>query len=552
MRGTDTGDVLTGLGGPDKLSGFGGNDVLSGGDGADKIYGGAGNDVIYGHSRADLNAASGDISFKHLASTNGGGVQTAVAPGDKGFLYALKKTTGEVFRIDEKTGDRTTFLDIPDNQLSTSNEGGALGMAFHPDYKSNGRFFVFSTNPEGAIEVREYSTTGGNPPQARFEQMVITVPHPGSQSHNGGSIMFGPDGYLYIGIGDGGHTGDPEGNAQSRESLLGKILRLDVDGDDFPGSNVRNYAIPDDNPFVGKNGADEIWALGLRNPWRISFDAKTGDLYIADVGQSAREEINFVKAGSSGGLNFGWPYREGDVPYNGDQPGRRKLTDPVFTYDHDGGASVTGGVVVHKAGQGLNGSYIFSDFVTGEFYSLRVVNGRAVDAAERSEQVTGGVPGQITSYGTDSKGNVLAITISGDIYRVKFGEAAGDGNDVLYGGTGNDKLYGGVGRDRLFGDGGRDLLDGGVGNDTLTGGGGADRFVFKTGSGRDQITDFSASGPQHDVINLRGWTAVTDFGDLQANHMQQQGSNVRIYAGNDEILLLNVNIADLDRSDFSF
>jgi Ca2+-binding RTX toxin-like protein len=560
LVGTNDADAFISLGGSDTLNGLGGADRFSAGDGNDTVFGGAGNDVIYGHSNADRDPSSGFIRSTKIADVGYVGVQTALAGGDDGFFYALNKSTGEIFRINDETGNKTTFLDIPPGEFAAEDEEGVLGMAFHPNYENNGRFFVYLTNADGDIEIREYGRESGNPPTsdaAQFE-VVMTIPHPDFGNHNGGSIVFGPDGYLYLGIGDGGGNGDPGQNAQDKDSLLGKILRIDIDGDDFPSNEGKNYAIPNDNPFVGETGADEIWALGVRNPWRIFFDPKTGDLYIADVGQNKQEEINVIKAGTDGGLNFGWNYREGDIKYDsenspGDPPNGLEFTDPVFTYDHKGdNASVTGGVVLHKPGQGLDGAYIFSDFITGKFYSFRMVDGKIKDSAERSDQIRGDALSSITSYGTDSDGNVLAINIAGEVFRLKFGDAAGDGGDKLHGGEGDDKLFGGVGRDKLFGDSGRDILNGGIGNDVLTGGADSDRFVFHTGSGKDDIIGFDAEGGDHDVIDLRAMNAIEDFDDLAANHMVQQGNDVLISAGSDEILIKKVQLSDLDNADFDF
>jgi Ca2+-binding RTX toxin-like protein len=560
LDGTDDADTFLGFGGSDVLKGLDGADRFSAGDGDDTVFGGAGDDVIYGHGKADRNPSSAFITADKLSSIGSGAVQTALAGGDDGFIYALNKDSGKIFRINDETGKKSTFLDIPDGQFGDTegSEAGVLGMAFHPDYESNGRFFVYMTNADGDIEIREYGRNEGNPKKAHFEQVVMTIPHPDFGNHNGGAISFGPDGYLYIGVGDGGGGGDPGQNAQDKDSLLGKILRIDVDGDDFPGNDGKNYAIPENNPFVGDDGADEIWALGVRNPWRFSFDPETGDLYIGDVGQNAREEVDFVEAGTDGGLNFGWNYREGEIDYDGDNepgdpPGGLTFTDPVFTYSHDGGGgSITGGVVVRAPGQGLDGAYIFSDFITGKFYSLRMVEGEVEDAGDRTGRIHGVTLENISAYGTDEDGNVLAVSLNGGIYRLNFGAAAGDGNDELHGGAGRDELYGGAGRDRLFGDGGRDRLDGGTGNDTLFGGGAGDRFMFRTGTGKDEIVGFDAKGGNHDVIDLKAMKAITDFGDLKANHMQQQGADVVIKAGGDEVLLGNVSLSDLDRGDFDF
>ena len=313
---------------------------ISGGDGADTIFGGDGDDTIYGHSVADLVANSGNITATLLANVGSGAVFVTGAPGDDGFVYAERKDVGDIVRINTTTGAQSVFLDIPADQFSGGGERGVLGLAFHPDYAANGRFFVFLTNPSGDIEVREYLRSAGDPALADPTPVrtIITIPHPTFANHNGGSLAFGPDGYLYIATGDGGGGNDPDGNAQNTAVLLGKILRLDVDGDDFPADASRNYAIPADNPFAGATaGADEIWAYGLRNPWRFSFDSLTGDLYIGDVGQAAREEVDFEAAGGPGGFNYGWDYREGTLqgPSAPPQP-PIAFVEPVFDYRQAG------------------------------------------------------------------------------------------------------------------------------------------------------------------------------------------------------------------------
>ncbi len=550
LSGTGNDDVLSGLGGSDRITGAGGRDVISGGNGADTVFGGAGNDVIYGHGSADLNANSGVIRATEVANAGSGAVFVTSAPGDDGHIYSVNKTTGVIARIDLATGRSQTVLDIPDNQFGKEGEGGVLSVAFHPDYDANGRFFVFSTTAAGNLAVREYQKAGTGP--AQLMETVIGIPHPVNKNHNGGFIGFGPDGYLYVTTGDGGGANDPPGNAQNVNSLLGKILRLDIDADDFPNNPNRNYGIPDDNPFAGSTpGRGEIWAYGLRNPWRMSFDTN-GDLYIGDVGQSAFEEIDYVRAGTKGGLNFGWNYREGfDDGPGPPPPNPSSLTDPIFVYPHGSGTSVTGGYVYRGPDPGLQGNYFFSDFVTGKLYTLRVVNGRVEDAIERTAQVRGGDLSNIASFGTDAKGNLYAVSLSGQIFRLDPGVAAGDGSDRLHGGAGNDRIHGGAGDDRLFGDDGRDTLAGGIGNDHLTGGAGVDVFVFARGGGRDRITDFDATGAVHDVIDLREAGIADSFAELKADHMLQSGDDVIIRGlGGDRIRIESVTLAELDRADF--
>ncbi|MDO6965724.1 PQQ-dependent sugar dehydrogenase [Rhizobium alvei] len=548
-------DPKFGPGANEHLFAQGQNDVLSGGDGNDKLSGGLGNDILYGHSAGDRKDSNGFILADEVANIGYGAVEAVSAPGDPGFLFALSKDDGKVYRINLETGARSTFLDIPDDEIGDGGERGALGIAFHPDYKQNGRFFVYMTNADGAIEVREYSRADGDRRHADPDPVstIITIPHTLAKNHNGGSMRFGPDGYLYLGTGDGGGGGDPEGNAQDRNSLLGKILRLDINGDDFPGQAGRSYAIPEDNPFVGKAGADEIWALGVRNPWRLSFDEATGDFYIGDVGQSAWEEVNYIKAGTKGGLNFGWNEREGYVAYEGSVADPSKFTDPIHVYPHDGdNASITGGIVYRGDAGGMQGAYIYADFVQNRLYSLKVVSGEAVQEVNRTAQIRGADLSNISSFGSDSDGNLYAVGLSGAIWRLTPGSTAGDGADKLFGGAGNDTFYGGVGGDHLDGGADNDHLNGGLGSDRLTGGTGEDVFVFNARSGRDTITDFDAVGSVHDRIDLSALAAITDLTDLKADHLTVKGDDLVITAGEVSIRLLDVSKADLDRGDFIF
>jgi Ca2+-binding RTX toxin-like protein len=467
LNGTVASDIIQGLGGGDQLNGLGGADTISGGDGSDTISGGDGNDTLYGHSVADLDPHSGDITATLLANVGSGAVFVTGAPGDEGFVYALSKDVGDIIRIDTSTGAQSTFLDIPAGQFSSGGERGVLGLAFHPGYEANGRFFVFLTTPSGDIEVREYARSG-NPAAANptVVQSIITIPHSEFANHNGGSLAFGPDGNLYISTGDGGGGNDPHNNSQNIDVLLGKILRVDVDGDGFPTDTTRNYAIPAGNPFEGAiPGAAEIWAYGLRNAWRISFDG--GDLYIGDVGQSAREEVNFDAAGGPGGLNYGWDYREGNLQGPSPPPNPPiAFINPVFDYRRDIGHSITGGYVYRGPASGLQGAYFFGDFVSGRVFTLRVVNGVAEDAIERTGQIVGANLQQVSSFGTDNDGNLYVVSLSGTIHRLDPGIAAGDGSDRIDGGAGNDTLFGGLGNDVLIGGIGADTMHGGLGNDT--------------------------------------------------------------------------------------
>ncbi|EHK55022.1 PQQ-dependent sugar dehydrogenase, partial [Allomesorhizobium alhagi] len=493
LNGTSSLDTIQGLGGSDRIDGLGGADTISGGDGTDTLRGGSGNDTIYGHSVADLNANSGDITATLLANIGSGAVFATGAPGDSNFVYALRKDVGDIVRINAATGAQSVFLDIPASQFTSGGEQGVLGLAFHPDYEANGRFFAFLTNAAGDIEVREYARSA-NPAVANPTPVktLITIPHPTFGNHNGGSLAFGPDGYLYISTGDGGGANDPAGNAQDLDVLLGKILRIDVDGDDFPSDPARNYAIPQDNPFAGAtSGADEIWDYGLRNPWRISFDPQTGDLYIADVGQAAREEVNFEPAGGPGGFNYGWDYREGTLQGPSTPPNPPIVfTDPVFEYPREFGQSITGGYVYRGPAPGLDGAYFFADFVSGRLMTLRMVNGEPEDAIERTAQLVGADIRQISSFGTDNAGNLYVVSVSGAIYRLDPGAAAGDGADVIDGGEGNDTIFGGLGGDLLNGGAGADEMHGGSGNDIFVVAAAVDSTIENAGGGTDTVRSY--------------------------------------------------------------
>ncbi|MDP2530743.1 MAG: PQQ-dependent sugar dehydrogenase, partial [Candidatus Palauibacterales bacterium] len=268
------------------------------------------------------------------------------------------------------------FLDLRP-AVASGGERGLLGLAFHPDYASNGRFYVDYTDPQGDTRVVAYRVSASDPDRAdpASGDTILAVDQPYS-NHNGGLVTFGPDGMLYVGLGDGGSGGDPRGNGQNRGTLLGAILRLDVDG----GSP---YRIPPDNPFVGQAGfRGEIWAWGLRNPWRYSFDPASGLLYIADVGQNDWEEINAEPA-RSGGLNYGWNVMEGRHCYGSSSCDAQGLVQPILEYDHRDGCSITGGFVYRgSAMPDLQGTYFYSDYCSGWLRSLRY-DGTAV-GEERS------------------------------------------------------------------------------------------------------------------------------------------------------------------------
>jgi glucose/arabinose dehydrogenase len=279
----------------------------------------------------------------------------------------------------------TPFLDIDPIVNSSGSEQGLLGLAFHPDYKTNGLFYVnYTDNTGGDTVIARYSVSAGNPNVANPASalMLMEIDQPFS-NHNGGQLQFGPDGYLYIGMGDGGSGGDPFDNAQNPTRLLGKMLRIDVNGvaGQPPDCGGANYTVPSDNPFVdGPGGScDEIWHLGLRNPWRFTFDRLTGDLLIGDVGQDSWEEVDRQPAASAGGQNWGWRCYEGKHPFNTQGCGPIGDYDaPILEYSHSLGCSITGGYVYRgPAMPGLGqGTYVYGDFCSGRVWGARKVGGQ--------------------------------------------------------------------------------------------------------------------------------------------------------------------------------
>lgn len=323
-----------------------------------------------------------------------------------GRLFVLEQR-GLIRVLQEDSLLDPPMLDIRDRVNSSGNEQGLLGLAFHPDFASNGYFYVNYTRAGGDTVVSRFLLPpGATQADPGTEQVLLTIDQPFS-NHNGGALVFGPDGTLYISTGDGGSAGDPFGNAQSLDTLLGKLLRIDVNAAD-------PYGIPPDNPFAAGGGKPEIWAYGLRNPWRFSFDPLTDDLYIADVGQGSWEEIDFVPAGSPGGLNFGWNLREGLHPFAG--AAISGLIDPVTNYPHSGGAcSVTGGEVVRDPLlPAWSGVYVYGDYCSGQVWGLV-----RDQASEWQAQVLFGTGLNISSFGSDSQGRVYLADRGGGIYRLE-------------------------------------------------------------------------------------------------------------------------------------
>lgn len=298
------------------------------------------------------------------------------------------------------------FLDIRDRVGADGSEQGLLGLAFHPDYSSNRQFFMNYTDRTGnTIITRFTASSDGTRADPASESRLLLVDQP-YDNHNGGGLAFGPDGYLYVALGDGGSAGDPQNIAQNLNSLLGKILRLDV-------NKAEGYAIPSDNPFASGGGLPEIWAYGLRNPWKITFDPVAGDLWIADVGQRLWEEIDYLPAGSAGGMNFGWNIREGSHLYNTNSPDPGNLVNPVHEYDHSIGCSITGGAVYHGTRMPeWQGVYFFGDFCQGSIFGLS-----RSDSGTTVKQISQ-INATISSFGVDGAGELYALDHgSGIIYR---------------------------------------------------------------------------------------------------------------------------------------
>jgi glucose/arabinose dehydrogenase len=324
-------------------------------------------------------------------------VQMTHAGDGSGRLFVVEQA-GRIRLIDDGELVATPFLDISD-RVSCCGERGLLGLAFPPGYSSKGYFYVNYTGASGDTVVARFLVTGDpSAADAGSEEVILTIDQPYS-NHNGGQLAFGPDGYLYIGTGDGGSGGDPQNNAQDRLSLLGKILRIDVESGSGP------YAIPEGNPFADVDDAQpEIWALGLRNPWRFSFDTETGDLFIADVGQGDYEEINVQPAASTGGENYGWRILEGSHCYESDPCDTRGLELPVFEYDHSLGCSVTGGFVSRSGTwPRLDGVYLFGDYCSGRVWGLR----EAGDSWEERQLAETGF--SISGFGIDELGAVYVL-----------------------------------------------------------------------------------------------------------------------------------------------
>ena len=343
------------------------------------------------------------------------------------FITSARDGTGRTFIVEQggrilvrKSGSvlATPLLDIS-GSVSKGGEQGLLGLAFHPSFKTNRKFYVNYTNGSGNTVIREYRTSTSNPDRVESGsgRTVLWIDQPYA-NHNGGMLAFGPDGYLYIATGDGGSAGDPGNRAQSIDSLLGKILRINVNG----STSTRGYLNPSSNPYVGRSGRNEIWQRGLRNPWRFSFDRKTGSMWIGDVGQYRYEEVNRAIKTSTGagrGVNWGWRVMEGRTcyrPSSGCNTSGKKLPLYVYSHSSNGRCAVTGGYVYRgSAIPALVGYYVFGDYCSGEIFAVKA--GSSYPASKIT--LRGAGSGRlISSFGESASGELYVVDLNGKIYAI--------------------------------------------------------------------------------------------------------------------------------------
>ena len=352
---------------------------------------------------------SGQLTIVRVTGGLSGPLGVTHAGDGSGRIFVVQRG-GRVRVVKSRTLQPGYFLDVG-SRIVAGGEQGLLGLAFHPDFAANGYVYVYYTRAsDGDIIVARLTSNAARTfAPLTSEKLLLRIEHSAHANHNGGAMAFGPDGYLYLGVGDGGGAGDPLGSGQDKESLLGKILRIDVDG---TGSGpYNNYAIPADNPFVGKAGLDSIWAYGLRNPWRIGFDRATGNLFIADVGQDRYEEVDREPASTAGGLNYGWNVMEGTHCYpSGDSCNKSGKILPVAQYDHSLGCSITGGYVYRGSHRDLQGQYVYGDFCSGRIWTMNETG--------TSETVRRDTGLAISSFGESEGGELFVTDLNGSLYRV--------------------------------------------------------------------------------------------------------------------------------------
>ena len=359
-------------------------------------------------------------------------------PNNAKLLYIVEQA-GLIKLINDGKKLSRPFFDINKRVVNPNRPGderGLLGFAFHPNHTNNGKFYINYMDNDGNTIISEFSTNSKLRADHKSERIILKLKQPYG-NHNGGDIQFGPDGYLYISIGDGGKAGDPLNAGQDLSSLFGKIIRIDIE--------QKPYGIPKSNPFFGqKDKREEIWAWGLRNVWRFSFDKQTGDKYLADVGQNKWEEVNFEPASSEGGLNYGWRIMEANHCYDPKENCPTEgLIKPIIEYPNDAnhpafafriieelsfsetdveGCSVTGGYVYRgQKIKSMQGQYIFGDYCSGNIWTLKVVNGKAINFKNRTEEINiggGEFTTYISSFGQDSDGEIYIIDYNGGIYKL--------------------------------------------------------------------------------------------------------------------------------------
>ena len=381
------------------------------------------------------------LSLVQIASGLSQPVAVVDAGDNSGRLFIIEQDgLIRIYNSLSESVNATPFLDISAQIDSLRNEQGLLGLAFHPDFASNGYFYVNYTRDPGPGDdltvIARFTVSAQNPDLAdgTSEVKLMEIPQDAS-NHNGGDLHFGPDGYLYIAMGDGGGSDDQYGHAQDTSSLKGKMLRIDVDGspnvqDDLCGL-IQNYGIPADNPFVDENGCDEIWSYGLRNPWRFSFDRLTGDMLIADVGQRNWEEVNFEPANTAA-INYGWSCREGAHDFAAGNSCISAYIDPILEYDHGSGrCSITGGYVYRGRVAAFHGYYFYGDYCTDQVWLAKQAGSEWV-TAEWTEAA--GILSSISSFGEDRDGELyIADRNGGKVYRILIADVGvfADGFEAL-------------------------------------------------------------------------------------------------------------------------
>lgn len=493
-------------------------------DGANTVSGGPGAELIYGFDPNGPQSQITSIGAERIASGLLLPLFATAAPDDSTRLFVLEQT-GQIKIVDlaSNTTRSTPFLDLSSETVATG-EQGLLGLAFHPDYATNHQFYVYVSTPSGDVEIRRYQTSADpNVANPATEQTVLSIDFPsGFTNHRAGWMSFGPDRALYVSVGEG----NVSANSQTLANPLGKILRLDVDHDAFPGDPTRNYALPSDNPAVidglGAAAGTGIYAAGLRNPWRDTFDRGLGDFYIADVGGSQWEEFNQGIAGK----NYGWPTTEGAF----DPVTFPDFTNPIFFYPHGTGPgegfAITGGYIYRGSSDAAQGQYFFADFVNDTISTLQK-DGATWAVTDRTAQIVPdvGLIDSPSSFGEDALGNLYVVDYgtggrTGEVFRLTPQTISNDQGDRLDGGGGDDLIFAGAGDDVVMGGSGNDEIQGGVGNDVLQGGGGSDYLIGGVGNDwyltdqDDLIVEKIGEGSQ-DRVFARGSFTLTDGAEIE-------------------------------------